>query len=556
MEKKEQKALDEWSLPFRHSLLKGVGYTTEQLKKPLIGVLNSWGEINPGAGHLDRLTKMVKAGIESAGGTPMEFTMSSICGGMAGGGRGSSYALAYRDIVADYAELVAEINCFDGIVFIPVCDDVVPAHLMAAARLNIPSILVLGGYMSPKIYKGKVTYVQQVGTGYAKVKKGTMSMEEFQDLEENACGNWGACPIMGTGNTMGAIAETLGMTLPGNSTISGSDPIIGRLSYQAGVQVMSLLKKGIRPADILTLKSFENAICVFLALGGSTNAVIHIPAIAAELDIEIPLSLFDSLSRKTPFLTNVNPSGKYLMKEFDEAGGLPALTKELSPLLHTDTMTVTGKTLGENVKGAVVYDRDVIFPLSSPLAKEGGIAILKGTLAPDGAVIKISGISENDLKKQGPAKVFNSEREAVETLLEGEIKPGDMVVIRYLGPKGDPGMRIAGARFLWLLAGMNLETAVTLISDGRFSGTNKGGSIAHVSPEAQMGGPIALVRNGDMIELNIPERKVDLLVPGEELKRRRELWKAPEPKFKKGLLARIETTMQPIERGGILKSKF
>jgi dihydroxy-acid dehydratase len=556
MERKEQRSLDEWSLPFRHSLLKGVGYTTEQLGRPLIGVLNSWGEINPGATHLDRLTKMVKAGIESAGGTPMEFNLSSLCGGMAGGGRGSSYALAYRDIVADYAELVAEVNCFDGIVFVPVCDDVVPAHLMAAARLNIPSIVVLGGYMAPKIYKGKVTYVQQVGTGYGKVKKGIMSKEEFEDLEEHACGNWGACPIMGTGNTMGAIAETLGMTLPGNSTVSGSDPLIGRMAYQSGVQVISLLKKGIKPSDILTLKSFENAIRVFLAVGGSTNAVIHIPAIAGELDMEIPLALFDSLSRKTPFICNVNPSGKYLMKEFDEAGGLPALVKELSPLLHTDAMTVTGKTLGENVKNAQIYNRDVIFPLASPLAKEGGVAILKGTLAQDGAVIKISGLSEKDMIKKGPAKAYDSEREAVEALLREEVKPGDMVVLRYLGPKGDPGMRIAGARFLWVLAGMNLETAVTLISDGRFSGTNKGGAVAHVSPEAQVGGPIALVRNGDMIELNVPERRVDLIVPEEELKKRRHSWKPPEPKFRKGLIARIETTMLAIEKGGTLQNRF
>jgi len=556
MEKKDQVALDEWSLPFRHSLLRGVGYTKEQIRRPLVGVLNSWGEINPGATHLDRLTKMVKAGIESAGGTPMEFAMSSLCGGMAGGGRGSSYALAYRDIVADYVELVAEVNCFDGIVFVTVCDDVVPAHLMAAARLNLPSIVVVGGYMSPKVYKGKVTYVQQVGTGYGKLKKGAMAKEEFEDLEENACGNQGACPIMGTGNTMAAIAEALGMTLPGNSTASGADPIIERLAYQSGVQVMSLLRGGIRPTNILTMKSFENAVRVFLAVGGSTNAVIHIPAIAAELDMEIPLSLFDSLSKTTPFIGNVNPSGKYLLKELDEAGGLPAVIRELSPLLHVEAMTVTGKTLGENVKTAEVYNRDVIFSLSSPLAKEGGVAILKGTLAPDGAVIKISGLSEKDMKKKGPAKVFDSERQAGEALLKGEVKAGDMVVLRYLGPKGDPGMRIAGARFLWLLAGMNLEKEITLISDGRFSGTNKGGAVGHVSPEARVGGPIALVRNGDLIELNIPERRVDLLVTEEELKWRRQSWRAPEPKFKKGLLARIETTMQSIEKGGTLQSKF
>jgi dihydroxy-acid dehydratase len=556
MEKKEQRALDEWSLPFRHSLMKGVGYTTEQLEKPLVGVLNGWGEINPGATHLDRLTEMVKSGIEAAGGTPMEFNLSSLCGGMAGGGRGSSYALAYRDLVADYVELMAEVNCFDAIVFVPVCDDVVPAHLMAAARLNLPSILVLGGYMSPKIHKGKVTYVQQVGTGYGKLKKGTMTREEFDDLEENACGNWGACPIMGTGNTMGAIAEALGMTLPENSTISGSDPILARLAHRSGAQVMDLLQKGIKPSDILTMKSFENAIRVFLAVGGSTNAVIHLPAIAGELGMEIPLSLFDSLSRETPFICNVNPSGKYLLKEFDEAGGLPALLKELSPLLYTEAMTVTGKTLGENVKDAMVHNRDVISSISNPLSREGGVAILKGSLAPDGAVIKISGLSENDMKKKGSARAYNSEKEACEALLRGEVKPGDMVVLRYLGPKGDPGMRIAGARFLWLLAGMNLETAITLISDGRFSGTNKGGAVGHVSPEAQVGGPIALVRNGDMIELNIPERKVDLLVPEEELDKRRSSWKAPQPKFKRGFLSRIEATMGPIEKGGTLRTQF
>lgn len=553
---KRERELEEWSLPFRHALMKGVGFTKEQLERPLIGVLNSWGEINPAAGHLDRLTKMIKAGIESSGGTPMEFAMSSLCGGMAGGGRGSSYSLAYRDIVADFVELIAEENFFDGIVFTSVCDDVVPAHLMAAARLNIPSIILLGGYMSPKIYKGKARYVQQVGTGYGEVKKGKISKEEFEEMADIACGNWGACPIMGTGNTMGAIAETLGMTLPGNSTVSGSDPIIGRLAYQTGVQIMSLVEKGIKSADILTEKSFENAIRVFLALGGSTNALIHIPAIAAELEMEIPLSIFDSLSRETPFLCNINPSGKYLMNEFDEAGGLPALLKELSLLLHSETMTVTGRTLGENIKAAEVFNRDVIFPLSAPISNEGGIAILKGSLAPDGAVVKISGLKKEELIKKGPAKVFESENEACESLLKGEINSGDMVVLRYMGPKGDPGMRVSGARFLWLLSGMNLDTAVTLVSDGRFSGTNKGGAVGHISPEAMEGGPIAVVRNGDMIHMNVPERRLVLDVPEGEIKKRFESWEPPRKTFKKGFLARISRTMLPIEKGAILQRYF
>lgn len=552
---KRENSLDRWSLPFRHALLKGVGFTSEHIKRPLIGVLNSWGEINPAAGHLDRLTKMVKAGIESSGGTPMEFSISSLCGGMGGGGRGASYSLAYRDIVTDFVELIAEENLFDGIVFTSVCDEVVPAHLMAAARLNIPSIILLGGYMAPKIYKGKVRYVQQVGTEYAEVQKGKISKEEFEEIADIACGNWGACPVMGTGNTMGAIAETLGMTLPGNSTISGSDPLVGRLAYYTGMQIMSLVKKGIKPSDILTIKSFENAIRVLLALGGSTNALIHIPAIAAELNMEIPLSLFDSLSRTTPFLCNVKPSGKYFMKEFDEAGGLPALLKELSPLLNPETITITGKTLLENIKESKVFDRDVIFPLSSPLSKEGGIAVLRGNLAPNGAVVKISGLSRKELKKKGSAKVFDSEREACKSLLKGKINPGDMIVIRYVGPKGEPGMRI-NARFLWLLSGMHMDKSVTLITDGRFSGTNKGGAVGHVSPEGAEGGMIAVVRNGDIIEMNIPERKLELLVPDDEIQKRFHSWKPPQLKFERGLLARISRTMLPVEKGAILQRNF
>jgi dihydroxy-acid dehydratase len=552
---KRENILDVWSLPVRHALLKGVGFTTEQIHKPLIGVLNSWGEINPGAGHLDLLTKMIKAGIESSGGTPMEFAISSLCGGMAGGGRGSRYSLAYRDIVADFVELIAEENVFDGIVFTSVCDDAVPAHLMAAARLNIPSIILLGGYMYPKTYKGKMLYCQQVGTAYVELQKGIMSKEEFEEIADIACGHWGACPVMGTGNTMGAIAETLGMTLPGNSTVCGSYPIIGRLAYQTGMQIMSLVKKGIKPTEILTMKSFENAICILLALGGSTNALIHIPAIASELEMEIPLSLFDSLARETPFLCNIKPSGKYTMKEFDEAGGLSALLKELSPLLHIDTMTVTGNTLAENIKESEVYNREVIFPLSAPIAKEGGIAILKGSLAPNGAVVKISGLGKEDLTKKGSAKVFNSEKEACEKLLNAEINPGDIVVIRYVGPKGDPGMR-TNSRFLRLLEGMNLDTVITTISDGRFSGTNKGGAIGHVSPEAAEGGPIAIVHDGDIIEVNIPHKKVELRVPADEIKRRLNLWEPPQSQFKKGLLARISRTILPSEKGAILQKNF
>jgi dihydroxy-acid dehydratase len=552
---KKEQALSEWSLPFRHALLKGVGFTRQQVQRPFIGVLNAWGEINPAAGHLDALAKQIKAGVHSAGGTPVEFSLSSLCGGMAGGGRGSSYSLAYRDVVADFVELIAQENFFDGLVFTTVCDDVVPAHLMAAARLDIPSIIVLGGYMMPKIFKGQVCDAQMVGKAYSKLKKGLISAEEFAEMSDVACGNWGACPVMGTGNTLGAIAETLGMTLPGNSSLSGADPALRRLAYQAGVQIMSLVKKQITPSRIITEKSLENAIRVFLALGGSTNAMIHIPAIAYERGFDTPLSLFDSLSRRTPFICNVEPSGKYTMKEYDEAGGLPALLRELSPLLHTDTLTVTGKTLKENIDGAEVLDRKVIHPLSAPLAQEGGVAVLYGRLAPQGAIVKTSGLAEADLKKRGPAKVFDSEQDACETLLKGGIEPGDMVVIRYVGPKGDPGMRIT-ARFLWLLAGLKLDTVVTLVTDGRVSGTNQGGTVCHLSPEAAAGGPIALVQDGDIIMFDISAREIHLEIAPPELEKRRQKWSHPSAKFKKGLLARISTTMLPVERGAVLQRDF
>ncbi|MCE5284127.1 MAG: dihydroxy-acid dehydratase [Deltaproteobacteria bacterium] len=549
--KKKEDALDHWSLPFRHALMKGIGFSTDQLRKPLIGVLNGWGEINPAAGHLGRLAGQVKLGIAAAGGCPIEFSVSSLCGGIAGGSRGSSYALAYRDVVADYVELIAEVNQLDGLVFTTVCDDVVPAHLMAAARVNIPSIIVLGGYMSPKQYKGRSCHAIQVGTGYGEMEKGLMSREEFEGMVDAACGNWGACPVMGTGNTMGVIAETLGMTLPGNSTTSGSDPLIGRLAHEAGVRIMSLLAGGVRPSGIMTRESFENAIRVFLAVGGSTNALIHLPAVAGELGMALPLSLFDALSRQTPFICNVKPSGKHTLKELDEAGGLPALLKELQPLLHAGAPTVTGKTLGENIAGAEVLNRQVIYPLSAPLSAEGGVVILQGTLAPSGAAVKISGLVAEQLARRGQARVFESEKEACERLLAGAVRPGDMVVIRNVGPKGDPGMRIT-ARFLWLLVGMGLDTSVTLISDGRFSGTNKGGAICHVSPEAAAGGPIALVRDGDWIEVDIPGRRVDLLVGDEVLAERRKAWRPPQAEFGRGLLSRISKTMLPVEQGAVL----
>ena len=552
---KKESVLGPWSLPFRHALLKGVGFTGEELGKPIIGVLNSSGEINPAANHMGHLTQTIKTGISAAGGMAIEFSISSLCGGMAGGGRGSSYSLAYRDVVADYVEIISQVNMLDGIVFTSVCDDVVPAHLMAAARINIPSIIVLGGYMAPKMYKGKLRYVQHVATAYGELQKGSLSKVEFEELENIACGSRGACPVMGTGNTMGAIAETMGMTLPGNATLSGADPELEHLAYQAGARIVSLVAEGCTPDTIMTSESIENAIRVFLAVGGSTNALLHIPAIAFELEKDISLALFDSLSRKTPFICNVKPSGEYTMERFDQAGGLCALIRELGPLLHMDAMTITGKTLGENVENAEVFDRSVIFPIDAPIAKEGGIAVLRGSLSPNGAVVKISGLGDDAKTRRGPAKVFDSEQEACESLLAGNINPGDMVIIRYVGPKGDPGMRIT-ARFLWLLSGMNLAESVTVITDGRISGTNTGGTVCHVSPEAMAGGPIAIVRDGDDIEMNIADRKLELDLSEQEIQSRASAWEAPQSKFKKGILARISTTMAPVEKGAFLKRNF
>ncbi|NNG01163.1 MAG: dihydroxy-acid dehydratase [Desulfobacteraceae bacterium] len=552
---KRENIINKWSIPHRHAFMKGTGYSDEQIKKPLIGVLNAWGEINPAAGNLGHLTERIKSGVEASGGTPMEFCISSMCIGMAGGSRGASYGLAYRDIVADYIEIISESNLFDGLIITSVCDDVVPAHLMAAARLNLPTILVLGGYMPPRMHKGKLRYAAQIGSAYGELQKGTISQAEYKELEDIVCGNSGACPIMGTANTMGAIAETLGMTLPGNSTMSGVDPSIGRLAYDAGSQIVHLVDEGIRSADLMTEESFKNAIRVFLALGGSTNALIHLPAVAYEIGLPLPLTLFDSLSKQTPYLCDIKPCGQYTMKEFDEAGGLPALINEMLPVLNGETLTVTGKTLAENNKNAKVLNPDIIHSLSGPIMKEGGVAILSGTLAPNGAVVKVSGVAKGRLTKKGPAKVFDSEKQACDSLLNNEINPGDIVVIRYVGPKGDPGMRIT-ARFSWILSGMNLSDDIVMITDGRFSGTNEGGAIGHVSPEASVGGPIALVQNGDMIEVNIPNRKVDLLVAEKELERRRSLWRPQKDRYRKGLLSRISGTILPVEDGAVLKRHF
>lgn len=549
--KKREAVLPEYSLPLRRALLKGVGFTDQRINRPLVGVVNSWGENNPAAKHINELAKAVKEGIDASGATPMEFCISSLCGGMAGGGPGARYALSYRDIVAAFIEIMSEVNYLDALVLLPVCDDAVPAHLMAAARLNLPSILVLGGYMPSVHHDGLEICAFDVSSKYAERESGKVSSEEYLFYEDNSCQGLGACPWMGTGNTMGAIAEALGMTLPGNSTTCGNDPKLLRIAYEAGRQIANLLEMNIKPSHIMTKDAIHNAVKVCSAIGGSSNAILHVPAITQELDVDFDIDLFDRYSMEVPQICDVKPTGKYLLKDLDEAGGLPAILKELGPMLDLNTLTVTGRTLGENISTAKVLDRKVIYPLSQPFKQESGIVILKGNLAPEGAIVKLSGVPKELQTYRGGARVFDSEVRATEALLKEEINSGDVVVIRYLGPRGDPGMRVC-ARFLWILSSMPTKR-VALVTDGRFSGTNKGLGIGHVSPEAAVGGPIALVEDDDMIEIDIPNRRLDIEISDKEIKRRKEVWKAPSPKGGKGYLALMEKLMQPPEKGATLK---
>lgn len=549
--RKKEAVLPEHSLPLRRALLKGLGFTDQRINRPLVGVVNSWGENNPAARHIDGLAKVVKEGIDTGGATPMEFCISSLCGGMAGGGPGARYALSYRDIVAAFIEIMSEVNYLDALVLLPVCDDVVPAHLMAAARLNLPSILVLGGYMPSVHHNGLEICAFDVSSKYAEWKSGKVSDEEYFYYEDSSCQGFGSCPWMGTGNTMGAIAEALGMALPGNSTTCGSDPKLLRIAYEAGRQIVNLVETDIKPSRVMTKDAIHNAVKVCSALGGSSNAILHMPAIAEEADVEFNIDLFDRYSMEVPQICNVKPTGKYLLKDLDEAGGLPAVLKELAPLLNLDVLTITGRTLRENISSAKVLNREVIYPLSQPFKQMSGIVILKGNLAPRGAIVKLSGVAKELHTYRGRARVFNSEVEATNALLKGEINSGDVVVIRYLGPRGDPGMRVC-ARFLWILSSMPTKR-VALVTDGRFSGTNKGLGIGHVSPEAAVGGPIALVKDNDIIEIDIPNRRLNIEISDEEIKRRKDVWKAPSPKAGKGYLTLMERLMQPPEKGATLK---
>ena len=538
------------------SLFKAMGYSDEELAQPIIGVANSANEIIPGHIHLNEIAKAVKSGIRHAGGTPIEFGTIGVCDGIAMHHAGMKYSLASRELIADSIEVMAMAHPFDGLVLVTNCDKITPGMLMAALRLNIPAILISGGPMLTGHKNGSATDVITVFEAVGKVRAGTMNEAELKELEDVACPGCGSCAGMFTANTMNCLTEALGMGLPGNGTIPAVDARRIRLAKTAGRKAMELVKKNIRPRDIASPDAFRNAIAVDMALGGSTNTVLHLPAIAQEAAIALNLDLFNELSIKTPNLCSISPAGTHHLENLDAAGGVPAVMAELSKLklIHKDTITVTGRTVGENLSGVSIFNREVIRPFEKAYHKEGGIAILRGNLCPDGAVVKQAAVDKKMLTNRGNAKVFNSEEEAVASIMDNKIKPGDIVVIRYEGPKGGPGMREMLTATA-IIAGMGLDKEVALITDGRFSGGTRGAAIGHVSPEAMEGGSIALVQDGDTIEIDIPAKKLTLKVPDKKLEERKRKWQPPEPKIKEGYAYRYSQMVTSASTGAVFKER-
>ena len=534
------------------SLFHANGFGPEDLSKPLVGVCNSFNEIIPGHMHLRSITEAAKLGVAAAGGTPVEFPAIGVCDGIAMGHTGMKFSLASRELIADSIESVAMASGFDALVLIPNCDKVVPGMLMAAARLNIPSVVVSGGPMLAGRFHGKDVSVSQSFEAAGKFAAGTMDAEEMADLEAHACPGCGSCAGLFTANTMNSLTEALGMGLPGNGTIPAAyNGARLLLAKRAGAVVMELLKKDIKPRDIMTREAFENAITVDMGIGGSSNTVLHLTAIAHEAGIEIPAPLFDEISRRTPYITKLSPAGTHHMQDLDEAGGISAVMHELArkDLLHLDVMTVTG-SLRDRIKDAKIQRPDVIHTVDAPYRKTGGIAILKGNICPDYAVVKASAVKEDMLVYKGTARCFDSEEDGVKAIMDGKIHDGDVVVIRYEGPKGGPGMQEM-LNPTAVITGMGLKVA--LITDGRFSGASQGACIGHISPEAMEGGVIALIEDGDIISIDIPNRKLELEVSDEELEKRRKNWVCPEPKIKTGYLSRYAKLTTSASTGAVVK---
>ncbi len=536
------------------ALFKAMGYTDEEIRRPLIGVVNSKSEIVPGHIHLDTITEAVKAGIRMAGGTPVEFGAIGVCDGIAMGHVGMKYSLATRELIADSCEAMGLAHSFDGMVFIPNCDKIVPGMLMAAARINVPSVVVSGGAMLSLKRNGVQLDLNSTFEAVGAYKAGKMTEEEVYEYEDYSCPGCGSCSGMFTANSMNCLTEVLGLGLPGNGTIPAVYAERIRLAKTAGMKVMELVEKDIKPSDILTPKAFENALTVDMALGCSTNSILHLPAIAHEAGVEINLDIVNEISGKVPNLCKLAPAGHHHIQDLYAAGGVQAVMKELSKktLLNLDLMTVTGKTVGENISKAKVVDNDVIRDIENPYSATGGIAVLKGNLAPDGAVVKRSAVAEQMLVHKGPARVFDSEEEVIDAIYNGRIQKGDVVVIRYEGPKGGPGMREMLSPTS-AIAGMGLDKDVALITDGRFSGATRGASIGHVSPEAMEGGNIALVKEGDIISIDIPKGKLVMEVSDEELAQRKKQWAAPQPKITKGYLGRYAKLVTSASTGAVLK---
>ncbi|MDO5143717.1 MAG: dihydroxy-acid dehydratase [bacterium] len=536
------------------SLLYALGLTDEEMRRPLIGVVSSYNEIVPGHMNLDKVCEAVKAGVRAAGGTPVMFPAIAVCDGIAMGHVGMKYSLVTRDLIADSTEAMVMAHQFDGLVMIPNCDKNVPGLLMAAARLNIPTVFVSGGPMlAGHLRDGRRTCLSHMFEAVGAYHAGTLDEAGVRDYEENACPSCGSCSGMYTANSMNCLTEAIGMALPGNGTIPAPYSARLRLAKKAGMQVMELVRKNIRPRDIMTPAAFHNAETVDMALGCSTNTMLHLPAIAHEAGVEISLDESNAISARTPNLCHLAPAGMTYMEDLDRAGGVYAVMKELTKLdlLHTDVMTVNAVTLGECLEGCENLDHDIIRPVENPYSKTGGIAVLKGNLAKDGCVVKQSAVAPEMMVHEGPARVFDSEEDAIAAIYAQKIVPGDVVVIRYEGPKGGPGMREM-LNPTSAICGMGLGESVALITDGRFSGATRGASIGHVSPEAASGGLIALVEEGDRIAIDIPNCSIRLLVSDEVLEERRRHWVCPEPKIKTGYLARYAKLVSSADKGAIL----
>ena len=522
------------------SLLYALGLTEEEMKRPIIGVVSSYNEIVPGHMHLDKIADAVKAGVRAAGGTPILFPAIAVCDGIAMGHIGMKYSLVTRDLIADSTEAMAIAHQFDGLVMVPNCDKNVPGLLMAAARINVPTIFCAGGPMlAGHLPDGRRTCLSHMFEAVGAYHAGTMDDKDVQTYVEQACPSCGSCSGMYTANSMNCLTEAIGMALPGNGTIPAPYSARIRLAKATGMKIMELVEKGIRPSDIMTPAAFHNAETVDMALGCSTNTMLHLPAIAHEAGVKIDFEMANEISGKTPNLCHLAPAGDTFMEDLEAAGGVYAVIKELTKgdLIDTSVMTVTGKTMGENIANAHNGNTDIIRPFDDPFMKTGGIAVLKGNLAPDGCVVKQSAVAPSMMQHEGPARVFNSEEEAIRVIYDGGINAGDVVVIRYEGPKGGPGMREM-LNPTSAIAGMGLDESVALITDGRFSGATRGASIGHVSPEAASGGNIGLVQEGDIIAIDITNHSIELRVSDEELAKRRAAWVCPEPKIRTGYLAR------------------